>query len=466
MAEDEVLKSLVGIVGEDCVSNRPEELYMYSCDSGTEGPRRVDYVAMPKTTEQVQQIVLLANEKRVPITPMGGNLTLNGLGIPVRGGIVLDMKQMDRILEVDPTARYVVVEPGVTQGKLGAYLDKHHPDLEHSRPESPPNATIVGNMMIRGHGYLSLKYGNNAHHVNGMEVVLPTGEICTLGIGSVTPKWFAKGPIPDLTGLFCGWHGTTGICTKLSLKLFPKHRILDVIGIQVMDPDLVPEVLHRITQTDMTDNLFVQGFVPPGGGAEWPQFVTISITGDLQEEVDYKKTIFKRLAEDETYEQGKLAFLDPLADFLKVRFVEDPPYVFPSLASDGKKGGGFRYCGAILPVEKFADAWRKGTEIAHKHEMQFLTGVQILGHCHSMNFCFVYTFNRANDEEIELVRAAMRESNQAVLEMGGVPWKAEASAQTQIMQKMDPNTVELMKRIRKVLDPNGIMNPGNWSDEE
>jgi FAD/FMN-containing dehydrogenase len=465
MTEDAVLKSLVSIVGEDHVSNRPEELYMYGQDSGTEGPRKVDYVAMPKTTQEVQNIVLLANETKVPITPMGGNLTLNGLGIPVRGGIVLDMKRMDRILEVNPMARYAIVEPGVTQGKLGAYLDKHHPDLEHSRPESPPTATVVGNMMIRGHGYLSLKYGNNAHHVNGMEVVLPTGEICTVGIGSVTPQWFAKGPIPDLTGLFCGWHGTTGVCTKLSLKLFPKHRILDVIGIQVMDPELVPDVLYKITQTDMTDNLFVQGFVPPGGGAEWPQFVTISITGDTQDELDHKKAVFKHLAEDTKYPQGELAFLDPLADFLKVRFVEHPPYVFPSLAADGKKGGGFRYCGAILPVERFADAWRKGTEIAHKHEREFLTGVQILGHCHSMNFCFVYTFNRGDDRDVQLVRDAMQEANQVALELGGMPWKAEASAQTLIMQRMDPNTVELIKRIRKVLDPNGIMNPGNWSNE-
>jgi FAD/FMN-containing dehydrogenase len=463
--DDAILKSLVDIVGEDFASNRPEELYMYARDSGTEGPRRVDYVAMPGTTEEVQRIVLLANEKTIPICPMGANLTLNGLGIPVHGGIVLDMKRMDRILEVNSTARYAVVEPGVTQGQLGAYLEKKYPHLEHSRPEAPPMATVVGNMMIRGHGYLSLRYGNNAHHINGMEVVLPTGEICTLGSGSVTPQWFAKGPLPDLTGLFCGWHGTTGVVTKLALKLFPKHRILDVVGIQVTDPELVPGLLYRITQTDMTDNLFAQGFMPPGADTAWPSFITISVTGDLQEEIDYKRAVFRRIVEEGGYEEGKVAFLDPLADLFRTRFVEDPPYVFPSLAADGRKGGGFRYCGAILPIDKYPEAWRGGVEIANRRNITFMYGVQVLGHCHSMNFCYVYTFNRAKEEEMAVVREAMKDSNELALELGGLPWKAEAAAQRQIVQKMDPNTVELMKRIRKVLDPKGIMNPGNWSDE-
>jgi FAD/FMN-containing dehydrogenase len=109
---------------------------------------------------------------------LGANLTLNGLGLPVNGGIVLDMKRMDRIIELNKLSRYVVVEPGVTQGRLGTYIEKNCPELEHSRPEAPPMATVVGNIVIRGHGYLAVKYGNNASQINGMEVVLPTGEIC------------------------------------------------------------------------------------------------------------------------------------------------------------------------------------------------------------------------------------------------------------------------------------------------
>jgi len=247
MKTDIILGSLIDIVGEDYASNQPEELYIYSVDSGTEGPRKVDYVAMPKTTEQVRDIILMANEHRIPITPMGANLTLNGLGLPVEGGIVLDMKRMDSIIELNRLARYVVVEPGVTQGKLGSYLEKNCPEMEHSRPEAPPMATVVGNIVIRGHGYLAVKYGNNSHQINGMEVVLPTGEICPVGAASVCRHPFSKGPIPDLSGLFCGWNGTTGIITKLSLKLFPSRKKMDVVGYTVHDLELLPDLLWRIT---------------------------------------------------------------------------------------------------------------------------------------------------------------------------------------------------------------------------
>ena len=458
IADDAVCRSLADIVGEDYASNRPEELFIYSVDSGTEGPRRVDYVVMPQTTEQVQKVVMLANQYRVPITPMGANLTLNGLGLPVNGGIVMDMKRMERILELNRRRKYVVIEAGVTQGKLGSYLEKNCPELEHSRPEAPPMATIVGNMVIRGHGCLSLRYGNNSHHINGLEVVLPTGETCNIGAGSVSPWPFCKGPLPDLTGLFCGWNGTTGIITKLSLKLFPKRRLLDVVGYRVTDLELVPEVLCQIADTDMVDNLFVVGFA--SAGHESHKHVTASITGDLDEEMEHKKAVLKRIAA--AYEEGKVSFDYPVWDPLKSRFVEKPPYVSPALAADFERGGGFRYCGAIVPVDMIPQAWRKGMEIAQRLGMDFSAGIQILGYCHSAMFGFVYPFNRAEEQKVERVREAMKETGEAVLQMGGIPWKAEVSVQKQIIERMEPNTHELMKRIWRAMDPNGIINPGNW----
>ncbi len=460
--DDLVFRELVGIVGEDYASNRPEELFLYSFDSGTEGPRKVDYVVMPRTVEEVQTVVMLANRYRVPITPMGANLTLNGLGLPVNGGMVMDMKRMDQVVELNRQRRYVVIEAGVTQGRLGSYLEKNCPDLEHSRPEAPPMATIVGNIVIRGHGYLSLRYGNNAHHINGMEVVLPTGEVCNIGAGSVSPWPFCKGPLPDLTGLFCGWNGTTGIITKLSLKLFPRRRMLDVVGYTGHDLEWLPEVLNRVTHTDMVDNLFVVGFASVKGG-ESPQYVTATITGDLEEEIAYKKAVLKRIAvESAGDDRAKVSFMYPVPDAFKSRFVEKPPYVSPALAADFEKGGGFRYCGAIIPVDRIPEAWKKGIEIARRLGMDFTTGIQVLGYCHSANFCFVYPFNRADEQKVERVRKAMRDTNEAVLQMGGIPWKAEVAAQTQIVERMDPNTHDLMKRIWSVMDPNGIMNPGNW----
>lgn len=222
-------EELKAIVGEEFVSKEPEELYIYSSDPGTMPPVRPDYVVMPKTTEEVQKIVLLANRHKVPVVPMGGALSLSGLVRSLRGGIVVDMKRMDRIIEVNEKARYAVIEAGVSEGRLKAYLDKKYPSLRISTPDAPPIATVTANALIHGSGRLSQIYGFHSEMITGMEVVLPTGEICRVGSCSVSPYWFSPSPLPDLAGLFIGWFGRTGIVTKLGIKLFPKHRYRDVM---------------------------------------------------------------------------------------------------------------------------------------------------------------------------------------------------------------------------------------------
>src|SRR4030043_376844 len=179
--------SLVKIVGKDFASDRKEERYFYARDGGLMPPHEPDFVVMPETTEEVQEIVKLANKEKMPLVPKGSGLALTGLVIPQRGGIVLDMKRMDRILEVNEKARYVVVEAGVTQGILKSHLQKHHPRLRHSIPDSPPVATVVANAVIHGQGRLSQQHGFNSDMVSGLEVVLPTGELCRLGCVSGFP---------------------------------------------------------------------------------------------------------------------------------------------------------------------------------------------------------------------------------------------------------------------------------------
>ena len=235
---DRIYISLAEIVGEQYVSNKPEELYIYSRDPGLMPPYKPDYVVMPKTTEEVQKIVKLANEEKMPIVPLGGGLVLSGLTRPLKGGIVIDLKRMDRILEVNEKCRYVLIEAGVTQGKLKAYLEKNYPSLRHSIPDAPPSATVVGNVLIHGQGRLSQPYGFNSDMINGLEVILPTGEVCKIGSCAVSPFWFARAPLPDLAGLFIGWFGTTGIVTKLSLRLYPRQKTRDVEVFVTENPNI------------------------------------------------------------------------------------------------------------------------------------------------------------------------------------------------------------------------------------
>jgi FAD/FMN-containing dehydrogenase len=451
----ELLGRLAKIVGQDYVSDRPEDLYLYSRDPGAQEPRRADCVVMPGTVSEVQQIVRLADQEKLALIPMGAGLTLSALTVPVRGGIVLDMKRMDKVIEINEASRYAVIEAGVTQAALRAYLEKNHPHLQHSTPEAPPTATVVGNILIHGHGHLTPRYGVNSQMVNGMEVVLANGEVCKLGSGSISPNWFSRDPLPDLMGLFLGWLGTTGIVTKLSIQLFPKPAFRDLLNYVSDDAKLIPAIIAEFSQINLLENCFIITQEKP----RWAQriYYIIVVSGESQEEFEVTKKIHQRIfekykAEPVTEEKAVSA--------LRERFLGVPP--FAATAADFRKGGGFEYTGAILPIEVIPQAWRSGIEIAHKYDLLYQLGIQLLPGGHSVMLAYSYPFNRAIEEEAERARGALDETNRLTLELGGVVWKPELPAQKQILERMDANTRKLMEKIKKTLDPNNIMNPGNW----
>jgi FAD/FMN-containing dehydrogenase len=455
--KEDILSRLAEIVGQDYVSNRPEDLYLYSRDPGAQKPRRTDYVVMPRTVDEVQQIVGLANQEKVPLTPMGAGLTLSALTVPLRGGIVLDMKRMDSIIEINEASRYALIEAGVTQAALKAYLEKHHPHLQHSTPESPPTATIVGNILIQGHGHLTPRYGINSQMVNGMEVVLPTGEVCKLGSSSISPNWFSRDPLPDLMGLFLGWLGTTGIVTKLSLQLFPKPGYRDLLLFVSDSAELIPEIIDELSQINLLENCFIITQEKP----RWAQriYYIIVIAGQSQAEFETKKIIHNQIFQkyrDRVSPVNEEPALTPLRE----RFLGVPP--FAATAADFRKGGGFEYTGAILPIEVIPRAWQSGIEIAHKYDLLYQLGIQLLPNGHSVMLAYSYPFNRAVAEEADRARGALDETNRLTLELGGVVWKPELPAQKLILESMDAGARQLIDKIKKMLDPNGIMNPGNW----
>ena len=452
----EIYRLLVNIAGEQYVSNHPEENFIYSRDSGAQIPRRVDYVVLPKTTEEVQQVLLLANEKKIPVTPLGGGMSLSALVVPIKGGIVLDMKRMNQIIEINETNRYALIEAGVSQGTLKTYLEKHHPRLQHSTPEAPPTVTVVGNALIQGHGHISPRYGINSDMINAMEVVLPTGEICKSGSASVSPHWFTRGPVPDLAGLFIGWFGTTGVVTKLSIKLYPKPQYREVLAFVADDVDVIPEAIFETSQIDLLEDFFLISQEKP----DWMNrvFFVIIVAGHSEEELEFKKDAYKNVFSK--FQGGKtVSFVEDLHPALRDRFLAVPPLA--ALAADFKKGGGFEYTGSIIPIEKVPEAWIKGIEIARKYDMIFSYVHQVLGG-HSIMFSYNYSFNRADEADAARTRQALEESNKLTLDIDGMIWKGEVNAQRMTMEKMDPNTAGLIKKIKSVLDPNGIMNPGNW----
>jgi len=454
----DLIKRLAEIVGPAHVSDAPEECYLYSMDPGTMPAAPPDAVVMPADTNEVSRVMRLASEMKVPVVPMGAGLVLSGLTRALKGGIVMDLKRMNRIVSVNPSSRYAVVEAGVSQGMLKAYLEKHYPGLKHSMPDAPPIATIGGNVAIHGSGHLSVMAGFHSDMLNGMEVVLPTGDVVRTGSCSVSSDWFARAPLPDLSGLFLGWSGTTGVITKLAIKLFPNYRHNDVLIFVCEDADLMPDIISRLTSAQAAEDM-TPWMTPKPLWAKGFLHINIAYGGHTKNELLFRRNLLRASVKD--YMDKKVAGFLPMPPPQKKRFMALPS---PDLArfADVKKGGGFEYVGAIMGIEHFPEAYRAGLEIAEKHKVTWSMGARIIGAGHCMMFFYAYAFNRADKEDIARAQAALEETNAAALAIGGIPWKAEAPAQKQIIEKMDDSTFALMNRIRGILDPAGIMNPGNW----
>lgn len=448
---DAVYRALADIVGEDYVSAQTEELFTYSKDLGTSEPRWPEYVAAPKTADEVSRIVEMANEKKLAVVPLGGGMSLAGLALALRGGITLDLKRMDQILELNEQGRYMVVEAGVSHGKVTSYLHKNAPHLMHSEPGAPPAATVGGNLAIHGQGDLAHPYGFNSDMINGLEVVLPTGEICRMGSCALGNDWYTLRPLPDLS-LFMGWSGCTGIITKVSLRLFPCKKIQEQDVFVVENENLVPEILFKLTHVGMAEDLVVvsQEIPPPFNRLH---YILINLAGDSREELEFKR---------------QLIFDQNLAKYIREgtggigaagQDIERPVV---SKTSDWRKGGGFEYVGAIVPVGFYPEGFRLGVEISARHDIPYTVLGRVVGCGHSMMFSWTYAFNRADEDTVSHARQALHETDERVLEMGGTLWKPAVFGQKLVMDRMDANTREVMKKVKTLLDPNGIMNPGNW----
>ena len=454
----DILKSLIDIVGEKGVSNAPEELWFYASDPGVLAPHKPDYVVAPKTTAEVQKIVQLAGRENIPVVPMGNGMSLAGLVIPLKGGIVLDMKRMNKILEVNAMARYAVLEGGTSQGALKAYLQKNHPTLRHSLPDAPPTTTIAANVSLHGQGRLTNQYGFNSDMVTGLEVVLPAGEICRIGSSSIGPYWFSKGPtLPDLSGLFLGWLGSTGIITKVGLKLFPNKKIRDVELFVTDRADLVPKILYKLTHLEMLEDINVW-FQPKPQMFLGNFHITIFFTGDTEEEVEFKrKMVWDCLQEYMDSKDGGFMSMQ----YMKGALLEMPGRNIADFA-DVPKGGGFEYSGPIALIEHYPQYAAKVVELAQKYNVLYASAARLISGGHSMMFSISFAFNRDDAAMMERVEKALDEAMTFALDMGGIPWKPNFKEQKMVMERMEPNALKLLQMIKKNLDPQGIMNPGNW----
>lgn len=200
------------IVGPKGVVQRKEELLVYECDGLTSYRQRPAIVVLPRTTEQVSEIIQVCDRLSIPFIARGSGTGLSGGALPTKDCVLIVTARMNQILEVDLENQRVVVQPGVinnwvTQTVSGSGF-YYAPD-----PSSQSVCSIGGNVAENSGGVHCLKYGVTTNHVLGLKLVLPNGSIVDVG------NKISETPGYDLTGIFVGSEGTLGIATEITLKI-------------------------------------------------------------------------------------------------------------------------------------------------------------------------------------------------------------------------------------------------------
>jgi len=217
-----IIKQFEAVVGKNGVVQRREELITYECDGLTSYRQRPAVVVLPRTTEQVAEVVKICDRANIPFIARGAGTGLSGGALPIEGCVLIVTALMRQILNIDWENQQVVVQPGVinnwvTQAVSGAGF-YYAPD-----PSSQIICSIGGNVAENSGGVHCLKYGATTNHVLGLKLVLPDGSI--VDVGGQIPEM----PGYDLTGLFVGSEGTLGIATEITLRILKSAESICVL---------------------------------------------------------------------------------------------------------------------------------------------------------------------------------------------------------------------------------------------
>ena len=443
------------IVGKAEVIQRGESFEEHRRDMADyEGTPAV--VVRPRSEEQVSAIVQLANRRQIPVLAWGAGSSLTG-AVVRDGAIVVDMKRFDRILKVDPVNWYVDVQPGVV-------LD----DLEHALqaegfffPPDPASSflcTVGGAIATGAGGMRCVRYGTMKDWVMALRVVLPTGEVTSLG--EPLPKNRAG---YDLVHLFVGSEGTLGIITQATLKILP----LPVVRVQRMlvqfaDWPTAGEAIKGLRKARVVPDLLE--FL------DRETIIAVNQAFDFQVE-EAEATLLVDLEEPsipaatEVFRAHSALAIRPAADEVEAdRLYQVRARAYLALK---ERSSGIQIEDVVVPIDRLAEYLRLVKEVAARHRVQ----IPVVGHAGDGNVHPAIVYDKADAKSRDAATAAFEEICQYAIRVGGsvtgehgVGSQKVALFRAQLEAHGGGESLRLMKEIKRVFDPKGIMNPGKYVD--
>lgn len=451
---NEIKEKLIGIVGEDNFTDQLIDLVSYSSDA-SEHSHRPEAAAWPTSSDQVQAIIKLANAEGFPVIARGAGTGLSGLAVPVNGGLILDMSRMDKILDISIGDRVAVVEPGVVYADLDKALAPHGyffpPD-----PASGKVCTLGGNVGTNAGGVKGAKYGTTRDYVLGLKVVLGDGRKMKTGTRAMkSSSGF------DFTRLFVGSEGTLGIVTEIILKVNPKPTatattlaIFDdledagraVSG--VMSSGVIPsvlEILGRETLQAINQNTDLD--LP-----EVDAMLLAETDAYTQAEADYQmERVVAQFKANNASEVKQAESAQQAADLWKAR-----KSCYAVLA---RLRPNFVLEDITVPMSQVAPMLCGVQDIAARHQVQMAT----FGHAGDGNLHPQFLWDAADADETRRVEAASSELFQLAVDLGGTLTGEHGIglSKAPFMElEHDPVEMDLMRSVKKLCDPNNILNPG------
>lgn len=451
----DLIDKLREIVGER-VSAAPTESLCYSSDA-SQIKGMPDYVVRPMSTEEVSKVVALAAELGVPVTARGAGTGLAGGAVPLRGGIVLDMSGMNRILEMDLANLQVIVEPGVIQARLNDAL-KPHDFFFPPDPGSASFCTIGGLIANNGSGMRCVKYGTTRNYVLDLEVVLADGRVIRTG-----SRMLKSAAGYDLTRLFIGSEGTLGIITKAGLRVVPLPKARRLVIASFDDAETAGRAVAKT---------FASGIVP--SACEILDRTTVQVLrrcdpnlvlpeGDvILFEVDGTESSTEESA------QEIAAVFSPIAAEVMMASGEkemEEIWVARRLVGaavsriDPKKSRIYVGEDVGVPIKMIPALIREIGEISERFRLPAMK----YGHIGDGNLHVALFIDVLDEEEWAKLAEAADAIHRAAIRLGGTVSSEHGigAARAEYMaEQLGEETLSVMRAIKRALDPHGILNPG------
>ena len=476
---DEIYAKLVEIFGSTNVTNKQVDLYPYSYDMTENEAHMPDFIVIPENTDQLINLIKFCNEYLIPIVPYISGNNVGGLTIPEQGGIIVDFgKKMNKILHVNETMMYALLEPGVTFGHLKKHLDENYPHLRYSYPNAPPYASVIGNALLSGMTNLATKIGPMSDSINGLEVITADGNVVRIGScfygkeEAALESWWGRGPIPDLAGLFINWQGMTGLVTKCSVQLWPNHPYKKpYLAVFFGLTDIVP-FLQEVGKAEIVDDVvgfsievakMEVGIDEPKRYPEEPAYsAVIPMSAPSENMLKAKDEILHNIVDKLNKEKGTNIHLINYEEFaklynLKARSIYDLPAVILSLVPYS----GLSWVGTYCSFENMEALIEKTDALFQKHNVPSYVMLKTMKSGHYGIFRPIFRFKKFEDQE-RMVKL-IEEITDLCIDEGCIPYKTPAWMTAKMREKINPGWIKLFEKVQECMDPNGIFHPGRWN---